>query len=66
MRSPAVLGLCSALVLAAPALAKKTPAVAPKLKVMTRENMLVMPEASGKTLAECEGECEVDDLFARQ
>ncbi|MBS2022542.1 MAG: hypothetical protein JST92_09040 [Deltaproteobacteria bacterium] len=30
------------------------------LKVMTRENMLVLVQAQGKTLAECEGECEVD------
>jgi hypothetical protein len=30
------------------------------LNVMTRENMLVLLESSGKKLAECEGECEVD------
>ncbi len=30
------------------------------LRVMTRENMLVLVQAQGKTLAECEGECEVD------
>jgi TolB-like protein len=34
--------------------------LAPSLQVMTRENILVMLEASGKKLAECEGECEVD------
>jgi hypothetical protein len=33
---------------------------APELKVFTRENMLVILEASGKTLANCEGECEVE------
>ena len=27
---------------------------------MTRENLLVLLQASGKDLAECEGECEVD------
>jgi len=32
----------------------------PGLKVITRENMLVLVQASGKSLAECEGECEVD------
>jgi TolB-like protein len=32
----------------------------PGLRVMTRENMLVLLGASGKSLAECEGECEVD------
>ena len=30
------------------------------LQVMTRENMLVLLQSQGKTLAECEGECEVD------
>jgi hypothetical protein len=32
----------------------------PSLKVMTRDNLLVLLEASGKKLEECEGECEVD------
>ena len=32
----------------------------PGLKVMTRENVLVMLQAQGKTLADCEGECEVE------
>jgi len=32
----------------------------PGLRVMTRENMLVLLEGSGKTLADCEGACEVD------
>ena len=32
----------------------------PSLKVMTRENMLVLLQSSGKSLADCEGECEVD------
>ncbi len=32
----------------------------PSAKVITRENMLVLLQASGKTLEECEGECEVD------
>jgi len=32
----------------------------PGLRVMTRENMLVLVQASGKALADCEGECEVD------
>ena len=31
----------------------------PSLTLMTRENVLVLLEAQGKTLAECEGECEV-------
>ena len=30
------------------------------IQVMTRENMLVLLQAQGKTLANCEGECEVD------
>jgi hypothetical protein len=30
------------------------------VKVMTRENMLVLLESQGKTLEQCEGECEVD------
>ncbi|MBS2022537.1 MAG: hypothetical protein JST92_09015 [Deltaproteobacteria bacterium] len=33
---------------------------APDAQVMTRENVLVMLQAPGKTLADCEGECEVD------
>ena len=33
---------------------------APRLSVMTRENLLVLLAASGKELADCEGECEVD------
>ncbi|MFN2546746.1 MAG: hypothetical protein ABR567_04895 [Myxococcales bacterium] len=32
----------------------------PSMKVITRENMLVLLRASGKDLANCEGECEVD------
>ena len=32
----------------------------PNLKVMTRENLLVLLQATGKDLAACEGECEVD------
>src|SRR5437868_10662044 len=34
--------------------------VAPGLRVMTRENLMVLLSASGKSLDECEGECEVD------
>ena len=33
---------------------------APALDLMSRENVLVLLQASGKTLEECEGECEVD------
>jgi len=33
---------------------------APGLEVITRENLLVLLQASGKDLANCEGECEVD------
>jgi hypothetical protein len=33
---------------------------APGLSVMTRENLLVLLQATGKELALCEGECEVD------
>jgi hypothetical protein len=33
---------------------------APRLGVMTRENLLVLLQASGKDLSDCEGECEVD------
>ena len=33
---------------------------APQVEVMTRENLLVLLQASGKDLANCEGECEVD------
>src|SRR5438270_4848011 len=32
----------------------------PDVKVITRENLLVLLQASGKDLANCEGECEVD------
>src|SRR5438477_2178237 len=32
----------------------------PQLEVMTRENLLVLLQASGRDLANCEGECEVD------
>jgi TolB-like protein len=32
----------------------------PQLQVITRENLLVLLQASGKDLANCEGECEVD------
>ncbi|HEX4385601.1 MAG TPA: hypothetical protein VH083_21720 [Myxococcales bacterium] len=33
---------------------------APRMDVMTRENLLVLLQASGKDAASCEGECEVD------
>jgi len=33
---------------------------APALEVMTRENLLVLLQATGKDIAKCEGECEVD------
>jgi len=33
---------------------------APGLEVMTRENLLVLLQATGKSLDQCEGECEVD------
>lgn len=32
----------------------------PQLDVMTRENLLVLLQASGKKIEDCEGECEVD------
>jgi hypothetical protein len=32
----------------------------PQLDVMTRENLMVLLQSSGKDLANCEGECEVD------
>ena len=32
----------------------------PTLDIMTRENLLVLLQSSGKKLEECEGECEVD------
>ena len=32
----------------------------PSLKLMTRENVLTLLEASGKRLEDCEGECEVE------
>jgi hypothetical protein len=31
-----------------------------QFQVMTRENLLVLLQASGKDLAQCEGECEVE------
>jgi len=34
--------------------------VVPDIRVMTRENEMVLLEQSGKKLSECEGECEVD------
>jgi hypothetical protein len=33
---------------------------APSIRLMTRENVLLILEASGRKLDECEGECEVD------
>jgi TolB-like protein len=33
---------------------------APSVRVMTRENVVVLLEAQGKKLDDCEGECEVD------
>jgi hypothetical protein len=33
---------------------------APSIKLMTRENVLTLLEASGKKLEDCEGECEVE------
>ncbi len=39
---------------------KETLRAAPQLDVITRENLLVLLQASGKELASCEGECEVD------
>lgn len=33
---------------------------APQCQVMTRENLIVLLQASGKDLSACEGECEVD------
>jgi hypothetical protein len=32
----------------------------PQLEVMTRENLLVLLQASGKKIEDCEGGCEVD------
>src|SRR5438105_12616436 len=32
----------------------------PGVQVMTRENVVVLLEAQGKKLEDCEGECEVD------
>jgi TolB-like protein len=32
----------------------------PQLQVMTRENLMVLLESTGRKLEECEGECEVD------
>jgi len=34
--------------------------IAPALRVMTRENVLVLLQSSGKALEECLGECEVE------
>lgn len=34
--------------------------VGPQLEVMTRENLVVLLQASGRDLAKCEGECEVE------
>ena len=34
--------------------------IAPGLEVMTRENLIVLLQATGKDLGQCEGECEVD------
>ena len=34
--------------------------IAPAFQVMTRENVLVILEAAGRKLEDCEGECEVD------
>src|SRR5438874_9748793 len=36
---------------------KKT---APQARVMTRENVIVLLQSQGKSLSDCEGECEVD------
>src|SRR5207237_489085 len=33
---------------------------APSVRVMTRENVIVLLQAQGKTLEDCEGECEID------
>jgi TolB-like protein len=33
---------------------------APSMRVMTRENVLVLLESEGKRIEDCEGECEVD------
>jgi len=33
---------------------------APQVRVITRENLLVLLQSSGKKMEECEGECEVD------
>ena len=32
----------------------------PGVSLMTRENMLVLLQSSGKKLEDCEGECEVE------
>ena len=34
--------------------------ILPESRVITRENMLVLLQASGRTLEQCEGECEVE------
>jgi len=33
---------------------------APSVRVMTRENVIVLLQSQGKTLEDCEGECEID------
>lgn len=33
---------------------------APQARVMTRENVIVLLQSQGKTLEDCEGECEID------
>jgi hypothetical protein len=33
---------------------------APQARVMTRENVMVLLQSQGKSLSDCEGECEVD------
>jgi hypothetical protein len=33
---------------------------APSMRVMTRENVIVLLESQGKRIEDCEGECEVD------
>ena len=32
----------------------------PQLQIISRENLLVLLESSGKKIEECEGECEID------
>ena len=33
---------------------------APQMEVMTRENLIVLLQSTGRDIANCEGECEVD------